>query len=93
MLDAEIARLLDGGVTAEEVARSVRQLTAGAVLALDGIGAAPRLLGDALANGLSMDSVEFWPRHIRAVTAAQVMAAAQAVLGQPSGLTGWHLPA
>ena len=63
------------------------------MLALDGIGAAPRLLGDALANGLAMDTVEFWPRHIRAVTAPQVMAAARAVLGTPAGITGWHLPA
>jgi zinc protease len=92
-LDAEIARLLDGGVTEDEVRRSVRQLTAGAVLALDGIGAAPRLLGDALAIGLTMDTVEFWPRHIRGVTAAQVMAAARAVLGTPRGINGWHLPA
>jgi zinc protease len=92
-LDAEIARLLDGGVAEDEVRRSIRQLTAGAVLALDGIGAAPRLLGDALANGLTMDTVEFWPRHIRAVTAAQVMAAARAVLGAPKGLNAWHLPA
>ena len=92
-LDAEIARLLDGGVTEDEVRRSIRQLTAGAVLALDGIGAAPRLLGDALANGLTIDTVEFWPRHIRAVTAPQVMAAAHAVLGTPAGINAWHLPA
>ncbi len=92
-LDAELARLLDHGVTEDEVRRSIRQLTAGAVLALDGLGAAPRLLGDALATGLSIDTVEFWPRHIREVTAPQVMAAAQAVLAAPAGINGWHLPA
>jgi zinc protease len=93
-LEAEIVRLLDAGVTEEEVRRSTRQLTAGAVLALDSVGAAPRLLGDALANGLPLESVEFWPRHIRAVTAAQVSAAARAVLGgaMPSTLA-WQLPA
>jgi zinc protease len=93
VLDAEIARLLDQGVTEEEVQRSTRQLTAGAVLALDSVGAAPRMLGDALASGLQLDAVEFWPRHIRAVTAAQVTEAARAVLiGSPT-TTGWHLPA
>ena len=92
-LDAEIAKLLDNGVTDEEVRRSVRQLTAGAVLALDGMGAAPRLLGDALAIGLDINTVEFWPRHIRGVTAAQTMAAARALMGKPAGLHAWHLPA
>jgi zinc protease len=92
-LDAEIARLLDQGVTEEEVRRSTRQLTAGAVLALDSVGAAPRMLGDALASGLQLDAVEFWPRHIRAVTAAQVTEAARAVLTGSPTTTGWHLPA
>lgn len=93
-LDAELARLLEAGVTEDEVRRSVRQLTAGVVLALDSVGAAPRLLGDALANGLPLDTVEFWPRHIRAVTAVQVSEAARALLGgQAPTTTGWQLPA
>ncbi|WP_376087210.1 hypothetical protein ACE7GA_13480 [Roseomonas sp. CCTCC AB2023176] len=86
-----VARLLDGGVTAEEVARSQRQLTAGALLSLDGLGAAPRLIGGALAIGLSLDTVEHWPARIRAVTPESVMAAARAVFTHPS-LTGWLLP-
>ncbi|MBI0433198.1 pitrilysin family protein [Roseomonas sp. KE0001] len=88
---AEVARLLDGGVTEAEVARSIRQLTAGVLLALDSLGAAPRILGGALANGLPLESVEFWPARIRAVTPPQVEAAARAVLSRPS-MTGWLLP-
>ena len=90
-IEDEIARLLDAGVTAEEVARSQRQLTAGALLSLDGLGAAPRLLGSALAIGLPADAVEHWPAHIRAVTPDAVMAAARAVFTHPS-TTGWLLP-
>ncbi|WP_426959577.1 M16 family metallopeptidase [Muricoccus radiodurans] len=90
-LEDAIARLLDEGVTEVEVARSKRQLTAGALLALDGIGAAPRLLGGTLAIGLPADAVEYWPAHIRGVTPASVMAAARAVFTHPS-LTGWLLP-
>ena len=41
------------GPTEAECARSIRQLTAGAVLSLDGIGAAPRMLGGVLAIGLT----------------------------------------
>ncbi|MCR0982959.1 M16 family metallopeptidase [Roseomonas populi] len=90
-IEEEVSRLLDQGVTAEEVARSQRQLTAGVMLSLDGIGAAPRLLGGALAIGLPAESVEHWPAHIRAVTPEAVMAAARAVFTHPS-LTGWLLP-
>lgn len=89
--EEQIARLLDQGVTAEEVARSQRQLTAGALLSLDGIGAAPRLLGGALAIGLPLDAVEHWPARIRAVTPEAVMVAARAVFTHPS-TTGWLLP-
>jgi zinc protease len=92
-LIAEVKRLLDGGGPAEmEVARSIRQLSAGALLALDGLGAAPRMIGNALAIGLPIETVEFWPRRLRAVTREKVAAAAAAVLGgAPSG-SGWLLP-
>ena len=91
-VDATIAALLQDGPTEAECARSIRQLTAGAVLSLDGIGAAPRMLGGVLAIGLPVEQVEFWPRYLRAVTQPQVTAAARAVLGSPVGTTGWLLP-
>jgi zinc protease len=86
-----LSSLLDGGLTDEEVERSKRQITAGALLALDSLGTAPRILGGALATGLPLDVVEYWPARIRAVTRGQVEAAARAVLGRP-GMTGWLLP-
>jgi zinc protease len=90
---ATVKRLLDdGGPTEAEVARSIRQMTAGALLALDGLGAAPRMLGNALAIGLPAETVEFWPRRLRAVTRAQVAAAAEAVLGRAPSGSGWLLP-
>ena len=90
-MEAEVARLLDGGVTEAEVARSRRQVTAGALLALDGLGTAPRLFGHALSIGLGPEVVEYWPARIRAVTREQVEAAARAVFTHPS-TTGWLLP-
>ena len=90
-VEAEVARLLDGGVTSEEVDRSRRQVTAGALLALDGLGTAPRMFGHALSIGLGPEMVEFWPARIRAVTPEQVTAAARAVFTHPS-TTGWLLP-
>lgn len=98
-VDDTVARLLQDGPTEAERTRSVRQLTSGAVLALDGIGAAPRMLGGALAIGLPLDLVEFWPARLRAVTLPQLTAAARAVLAGPRDAlgaalltTGWLLP-
>lgn len=89
---AVIARLVQDGPTEAEVARSTRQLSAGALLALDSFGAAPRMLGGALAIGLPAEVVEFWPSRLRAVTQPQVAAAARAVLGTAADTTGWLLP-
>ncbi|MFC4167255.1 M16 family metallopeptidase [Teichococcus aestuarii] len=86
-----IGTLLEKGVTEAEVARSIRQLTAGTLLALDSLGTAPRILGGALATGLPLEAIEYWPARIRAVTRAQVEAAARAVLARPS-MSGWLLP-
>ncbi|MFZ4409717.1 MAG: M16 family metallopeptidase [Paracraurococcus sp.] len=91
-VDEIVVRLLQDGPAEAELVRARRQITAGAVLALDGIGAAPRMLGSALATGLPLDLVEFWPRHLRAVTLPQVTAAARAMLGGAPATTGWLLP-
>jgi zinc protease len=81
------------GVSEAETARAIRQLTAGALLSLDSIGAAPRLIGSALAIGLPIERVEFWPAIVRAVTPAEVTAAIRSTLGaNPLTATGWHLP-
>ena len=90
-IQAEIDQLLQSGPTEAEVARSIRQSSAGALLALDSLGTAPRILGSALATGLPLDAVEYWPARIRAVTRAQVEEAARFVLTRPS-MSGWLLP-
>jgi len=61
----------------------------------DHLSAAPYLqgrLGGALAIGLPLEMVEFWPRYLREVTRDQVAEAARAVLGQAPSTTGWLLP-
>ncbi len=63
------------------------------MLALDGLGAAPRMIGGALATGLPLETVEYWPRRMRAVTREAVAAAAEAVLGRAPSGSGWLLPA
>ncbi|MCE2762106.1 MAG: insulinase family protein [Acetobacteraceae bacterium] len=87
-----IDTLIQQGPTEAEVARAIRQLTAGAMLALDGFGAGPRMVGGTLSIGLPLDAVEFWPARISAVTRDQVEAAARAVLPSAPNTAAWLLP-
>lgn len=91
-LRAEIARVLAEGVTAEEVAKAKRRLSAGAVFARDSLSTAPNVFGRALTTGQSVADVEAWPERIEAVTAEQVKAAARAVLRDAQSVTGVLLP-
>jgi zinc protease len=92
-LDGEIARLLDGGVSAEEVERAKRRLRYAAIYARDSVGGPPRTLGFAITSGQTVADVENWPDRIAAVTREAVNEAARAVLGQTAHVTGILLPA
>jgi len=91
---AVLTDLVQDGAPEAEVSRAIRQETAGSLLALDGLGAAPRMLGGSLAIGLPIEFVEHWPRRMAEVTRDQVNTAARAVLAEPKIATaGWLLPA
>jgi zinc protease len=92
-IDAELARILEKGVTDEELTRAKRQLIAAATYARDSMGTAARLFGIALATGGTIDQVESWPDKIAAVTAKDVNAAAATVLKPANSTTGELLPA
>ena len=92
-LRAEIARLLEGGVTGAEVAAAKRRLQAGAIFARDSLGTGANIFGRALTTGRSVADVEAWPERIGAVTAEQVDAAAHEVFLDDRSVTGLLLPA
>ncbi len=92
-LDAELARLLKDGITAEELRRAKQRLTDAAIFARDSLSTGARILGRALAVGLKVEDVENWPQRINEVTKAEVEAAARAVLRINSSVTAILLPA
>ncbi len=92
-LRAEIARLLDSGVTEAEVDAAKRRLRAGAIFARDSLGTGPNIFGRALTTGRSVAEVEAWPERIGAVTVGQVDAAAREVFVDNRSVTGLLLPA
>lgn len=91
-MEAEIAKLLADGVTADEVARAIQRLQADAVYARDSLHVPANLFGRALSVGMTVEDVEAWPERIGAVTVDDVNAAARAVLGSGSGVTALLLP-
>jgi zinc protease len=82
-----VATLLRGGVTTKDVERAKKRMRAQAVYARDSLTAGARVLGAALAVGLSVEYVESWPDRIGAITAADVNAAARAVLKDSHSVT------
>jgi zinc protease len=87
-MEVELVRLHQVPITADEVARAVKRLTAEAIYARDSLSGAVRSFGIALTTGRTIADVEAWPERIAAVTAAQVNAAAAFVLEPARSVTG-----
>lgn len=82
----------EGGATAEEVDRAINRVQAQAVFARDSLRTGARVLGSALAGGLTVEDVEEWPERIAAVTPAAVDEAFEAVLAEDRSVTAELLP-
>ncbi len=91
-LDDTLAVVLKDGLPAADLERSRTGLLAAAVYARDNLFTSPRIFGDALTSGLSVEQVEAWPDEVRAVTMKEVMAAGRAVLKITHSVTGLLLP-
>ncbi|MDP6173807.1 MAG: pitrilysin family protein, partial [Rhodospirillales bacterium] len=91
-IDAQIALLVEKGVTEKETERAKQRLIDGAVFARDSLRAGARVLGGALSSGMKIEDVENWPERIGAVTADRIKAAARAVFKKRASVTGLLLP-
>lgn len=91
-LAEELRKVVQSGVTEEEVATAKKRMLAEAAYARDSLTGPAQALGAAVATGQSIDEVEEWPVRIDAVTAEQVNAAARAVLGRENHVIGLLLP-
>jgi zinc protease len=90
---AEMKKLLDGGVTAEEVERAQNQLLAAAIYSQDSLASGPRIYGTALSTGSTVADVDAWPQRISAVTRDEVVAAARHVWRDDGAVTALLTPA
>jgi zinc protease len=89
----EMKRLLDGGVTAEEVERAQNRLLAQALYSQDSLASGPRLFGAVLSTGGTVGEIESWPQRIAAVTPDEVIAAARHVWRDDGAVTSLLTPA
>lgn len=89
----EVDRFLQGGATEEEIARAKRRLVAATIYARDKLSSGPQMFGLAMTTGGTVDDVVNWPQRIMAVTAAEISAAARAVLVPTRAVTSHLLPA
>jgi zinc protease len=87
--DAVIAKIIDKGVTNDELERTKTRLIADAVYAQDNQASMARWYGTTLTTGGSVNDIRHWPDRIRAVTADQVRDAARQWLDKRRSVTGY----
>ncbi|MCE2739242.1 MAG: insulinase family protein [Rhodobacter sp.] len=88
-MDAAVAQFLKDGVDPVALDRIKTQIRAEQIYANDNTSALANLYGEALAIGLTVADVQAWPDVLQAVTAEDVMAAAQEVLDRRTAVTGY----
>ena len=87
-----LADILENGVTAEELERAKRSLTASVIYAQDSGRGLANIFGASLVNGQTIEDLEAWPDHIAAVSYDDILAAAKHVLVAEQSITGILLP-
>ena len=88
-MDDVIAEFLKKGVNAKDLERIKTKVRAAEIYSRDSAGGLARDYGAALAVGLTLQDVQDWPNLLQAVTAEDVMAAANLVLNRNQAVTGW----
>jgi len=92
-LDKVLADFLKTGPDKADLERVKTSIRAARIYARDSAQGRAYDYGQGLATGLSIEDVNDWPDILSAVTAQDVMTAAQEVLTGDARVTGWLLPA
>lgn len=96
-LEKELRLLIDKGVTDQELNEARQRMKDSTAFALDSLSGPAMNVGRALATGLSLDDVEYWPYELDKVTKAQIQAVAAQYLDpddirQRPFISGYLLP-
>ena len=91
-VDAEILRIINDGVSADELEKAKNRFLRSMIFARDNQSGMANLYGSSLATGSTVKDVQDWPDKVRAVTAEQVKAAAAKYLKPEIAVTSYLLP-
>ncbi|TRC96712.1 insulinase family protein [Mesorhizobium sp. WSM4303] len=91
-VDAEIARIIKDGVTADELEKAKARYIRAIIFARDKQDEMANLYGAELATGGNVKDIEEWPDRIRKVTADDIKAVAARYLLLDRSTTGYLLP-
>lgn len=91
-VEAEIARLVEDGVSDDELRRAKNRFLRSMIFARDNQTGMARIYGSLLSTGLSIADIEAWPERVRAVTATDISNAARRYLTANAHVTGYLLP-
>lgn len=97
LLDAELRKVVEKGVTETEVKEAIQRLTDEAIFARDSVAGPAMIFGAALTTGSSVQDIENWPADIAKVTVERVNEAAKTYLDENNPwvrppVTGYLLP-
>lgn len=91
-IDAELTRIADTGVTADELEKAKNRFLKSVLFARDSQSSMARIYGASLATGSTLADIAEWPDRIRAVTAEAVQDVARRYLAETGTVTGYLLP-
>ncbi|MEM6903295.1 MAG: pitrilysin family protein [Pseudomonadota bacterium] len=91
-VDLEIERLLEEGVTEQEVIEAQERLLASAIFARDGLNRPARTVGNMLVSGYTIEDLESWALRIAEVTPELVNEVARQVFRQQKSVSSYLLP-
>ncbi|SLN43494.1 M16 family metallopeptidase [Roseisalinus antarcticus] len=91
-MDAVIAQFLADGPDPEAMERIRNQQKAAQIYARDDVQGLARRYGQGLTSGLTVEDLQAWPEILQAVTAEDVMAAAQVVFDPRRSVTTYITP-
>jgi zinc protease len=91
-INAEVTRIQKDGVTEDELQKAKNRLVRSMIFAQDSPSSMANMYGSALTTGSTVKDVQAWPDKIKAVTAAQVQAAAVKYLKPQQSVSAYLLP-
>jgi zinc protease len=89
---AELAKVVKDGVSTDELDKAKTRYLRSMIFARDSQSGMANIYGATLATGGTVEDIAAWPDRIKAITPAQVQAAAAKYLDPDKAVTGYLLP-